>query len=172
MLFGKKAIFSWKKISGRFLLMTVCDFTHFLHVTFVLEIGKWKKKQEENQATFENLKSFNNRMMEKYGVVLTVFPFKSFTRQCKWTLVPRCVVTLTGLTGSSKNGNGSWVVVSSPSSISLSSGVSVNGDENSCQKFFGYESNGSPSRGFITANDKQDENMLNESKLGLIVRRQ
>lgn len=169
MLFGKKGIFSWKKISGRFLLMTLCDFTHFL---MCWKLENEKKKQEENQATFENLKSFNNRMIEKYGVVLTVFPFKSFTRQCKWTLVPRCVVTLTGLTGSSKNGNGSWVVVSSPSSISLSSGVSVNGDENSCQKFFGYESNGSPSRGFITANDKQDENMLNESKLGLIVRRQ
>lgn len=85
----------------------------------------------------------------------TVFPFKSLTRQCKWTLVPKCVVTLTGLTGSSKNGNGSWVVESASSSISLLSGVSVNGDENSCQKFFGYESNGSPSRGFITAIDKK-----------------
>lgn len=65
------------------------------------------------------------------------------TRQCRYTLFPKCVVTLTLPLGSSKNGNGSCVVVSSPSSISFSSGVSVNGDENSCQKFFGYESNGS-----------------------------
>lgn len=87
---------------------------------------------------------------EKYSI-LTVFPFKSFTRQCKYTLFPKCVVTLTLPFVSSKYGNGSWVVVSSPSSISFSSGVSVNGDENSCQKFFGNESNGSPSRGFTTA---------------------
>lgn len=84
-------------------------------------------------------------------MILTVLPFKSFTRQCKYTLFPKCVVTLTLPLGSSKYGNGSCVVVSSPSSISFSSGVSVNGDENSCQKFFGNESNGSPSRGFTTA---------------------
>lgn len=56
--------------------------------------------------------------------------------------------------GSSKYGNGSCVVVSSASSISFSSGVSVNGEENSCQKFFGNESNGSPSRGFVTEKNK------------------
>lgn len=88
--------------------------------------------------------------------ILTVLPFKSFTRQCKYTLFPKCVVTLTLLLGSSKYGNGSCVVVSSPSSISFSSGVSVNGDENSCQKFFGNESNGSPSRGFTTAKKMEE----------------
>lgn len=86
---------------------------------------------------------------------LTVLPFKSLTRQCRCTLLPKCVVTLTLPAGSSKNGNGSCVVVSSPSSRSFSSGVSVNGDENSCQKFFGNESNGSPSRGLITAMQKK-----------------
>lgn len=53
--------------------------------------------------------------------------------------------------GSAKNGNGSCVVVSVTSSSS-SSGVSVKGDENSCQKFFGNVSNGSPARGRFTAN--------------------
>lgn len=72
------------------------------------------------------------------------------TRQCRYTVFPRCVVTFTLLPFSSKNGNGSWVVVSSISSFSSFSGVSVKGDENSCQKFLGNESNGSPSRGFIT----------------------
>jgi len=69
---------------------------------------------------------------------------------------PRCVVTLTLLLVSSKNGNGSCVVVSSISSLSSFSGVSVNGDENSCQKFLGNESNGSPSLGFITERRKNN----------------
>lgn len=41
----------------------------------------------------------------------TVFPRKLSTRQCKWTLVPNCALTLIKLYGSEKNGSGSWVVV-------------------------------------------------------------
>lgn len=101
--------------------------------------------------------------------ILTVLPFSefSFTRQCKYTLFPKCVVTLTLLLGSSKYGNGSCVVVSSPSSISFSSGVSVNGEENSCQKFFGNESNGSPSRGFTTTRGERERKIGTRKKLTL-----
>lgn len=80
---------------------------------------------------------------------LTVFPCKSLTRQCRYTFAPNCVLTLTVVNGSAKNGNGSWVVVSVISSSS-SSGVSVNGEENSCQKFFGNVSKGSPALGRFT----------------------
>lgn len=84
---------------------------------------------------------------------LTVFPCKSFTLQCRKTLDPSCVLTLTVVYGSAKNGNGSCVVVSVISNSS-SSGVSVNGDENSCQKFFGNVSKGSPALGRFTASNK------------------
>lgn len=59
-------------------------------------------------------------------ILLTVFPRKSLTLQWRYTLLPNCVVTLAVELGSSKNGYGSCVVVSSGSSSMSFSGISVN----------------------------------------------
>lgn len=73
---------------------------------------------------------------------LTVLSRKSFTLQCRKTRLPNCVVTFVELAWSSKNGKGSAVVFGSGSVNS--SYDSVNGEENSYQKFFGRVSKGSP----------------------------
>lgn len=66
--------------------------------------------------------------------VRTVRSLRSFTRQCRYTSFPSCVVTFAVMFVSSKNGYGSWVVLSSDSSSTSSSGRSVYGGEISCQK--------------------------------------
>lgn len=68
------------------------------------------------------------------------------------------MLTFTVVNGSAKKGNGSCVVVSVISNSS-SSGVSVKGDENSCQKFLGNVSKGSPARGRFTKNNRNNKDI-------------
>lgn len=96
-----------------------------------------------------------------FGVLgaLTVLPFRLLTLQCSTTVLPRWVLTLRVaalVAASTKYGSASCVVDSDMSSVSSLDGGSVKGDENSCQKFRGNESNGSPSRGLTTADGERE----------------
>lgn len=77
---------------------------------------------------------------------LTVFSPKFWTRQCRYTSFPNCVVSLTCVCSSSKNGKGSWCVVvstpSSSSSISSASRFSAFDDEILCQNLGTSNPNG------------------------------
>lgn len=77
--------------------------------------------------------------------ILTVFSPRFWTRQCRYTSFPNCVVSFTCVCSSSKNGSGSWcVVVSSPSSSSpvSSSRFSSTFDEMLCQNLGTWNPNG------------------------------